>query len=447
MSLYRQNRLNLMHRLPGGLIFLLGGKEQIRNGDVHHVFRQNSHFLYLTGIEEPGYALLLNPEKREALIFVPRVDQRHRVWQGTVPSPSEAKALHGFRRAAYLDELPYFLTTRKRSLFYGDKPSLTYLKTHLGTSKMDFREFEEALSELRAVKSPEEIELLRKANKTSDVGHRAAMAYTRPGLCEYQVQAVLEQGFRQGGARHNAYPSIVGSGRNSAILHYHRNNAELKGGDLLLIDAGAEYKGYASDITRTFPVNKRFNSRQRDVYDIVLTTQKRCITKLCPGLSLRNLDLSSARIIIQGLKSLGLLKGSADSILERGADRVFYPHGLSHMLGLDVHDVLGGKKRQIKRKKKKSGRTIRSDVVLEPGFVITIEPGLYFIPALLHDRETRKRFRDLIDFERAEAFIPLGGIRIEDDVAITENGYRNLTSVPKEIEDIEAACTDMKSLK
>ena len=438
-SMYRAHRRALAKRLPDGLIFIEGGREVLRNHDVTYPFRQKSNFLYLTGIEAPDYALLLNPATGEEILFVPRIDQKHRVWLGDIPGLKESKARFGIRTVAYRDELRTVLKRGKQRRVYGDKDSLRALVPVRAAFEKDSAGFAEAMSELRVVKSAEELTLLRQANRVSAAGHHAAMAATRPGMAEYQVQAELELAFRRAGLRHNAYESIVAAGPNSAVLHYHANTARLRRGDFLLIDAGAECKGYAADITRTFPVSGVFSPRQRDIYSVVLTTQKRCISKLMPGVSIGDLHVESARVILQGLKDLRLITGSVDTALESGAYRVFYPHGLGHTLGLDVHDVVGGKKRQVRRRLP-GDPVVRVDRILEPGFVVTMEPGLYFIPALLGDRELRKKYRGLIDFSKAERFIPLGGVRIEDDVAITPTGHQNLTTVVKEIEAIEAVC-------
>lgn len=440
-SFYRTHRLELLRRLSDGWIFVRGGQEIVRNHDVHYTFRQHSHFLYLTGIEDPGYALFLNPETGEERLFIPRIDQKHRVWSGNVPGVTESKALYGVRRVAYLDEIGRWIRPRKRQPIYGDKASLAFLATHIGPFQKDSREFEEALSELRIVKSEAELELIAYANRASAAGHIAAMAASRPGMAEYQLQAVLEARFRDAGLRHNAYDSIVAAGPNSAVLHYHANQSRLKKGDWVLIDAGAECKGYAADITRTFPINGKFTTRQKDVYNIVLAVQKMGISLLGPGVSMLDLHLESVKMILEGLKSLKIVSGSVDTLLETGVHRVFYPHGLSHTLGLDVHDVTGGKKCQGKKRKLPGDMALRFDRILERGFVVTMEPGLYFIPTLLHDPKIRKKYRSQINFERAERFIPLGGARIEDDIAITDYGHRNLTTVPKEIADIEAICS------
>jgi Xaa-Pro dipeptidase len=418
MSHYRELRRALARRLSGdALIHLEGGKPVPRNFDVDYVFRQNSDFLYLTGVEEPGCHLVLDPKTKRETLFVPRIDNHHRVWEGHVPSPAEARGIFGVDRVMYADELKKTLGRRKVA------------------PKARLRD---ALDELRACKSEDELGLMRRANEISGAGHRKVMAETRPGMKEYEIQALFEIECLKAGLKHLAYPSIVAAGGNGAVLHYRHNNATLKDGELLLIDAGAELKGYAADITRTFPANGRFTQRQRDVYSIVLETQKSCIERARVGVVSADLHVHSMRVIAEGLKSLGFLRGATDGLVEGGAVRLFYPHGLTHMLGLDVHDVTGGKKRKMPNPTKVPVRFVAR---LEPGFVITMEPGIYFIAALLRDPEMRRKHKDSVDFAKAESFLDFGGVRIEDDVVIQADGPPlNLTSVPKEIADVEAAC-------
>lgn len=415
MKHYRQLRRALAARLGRRLVHLEGGRPTPRNFDVDYPFRQKSDFLYLTGVEEPGCHLVLDGSKETLL--VPRIDAHHRVWEGHVPGPDEARRLFGVDRVMYADEL--------KKVLRGRKPVAQPL-------------VRDALDELRAVKTEGELALMREANRVSGLAHRAVMAAARPGLREYELQAVFDAACLRAGMKHLAYPSIVAAGVNGAVLHYRRNDATLKSGDLLLIDAGAENKGYAADITRTFPVNGKFTRRQRDVYSVVLAAQKACIAAARPGIVSAELHVISMRVIAEGLKSLGLLRGSTDSLVEGGAVRLFYPHGLTHMLGLDVHDCTGGKKRVMPNPTKVPVRFVAK---LEPGFVITIEPGVYFIEALLKDSKLRAKHKGEVDFRLADSFLDFGGIRIEDDVVVRRSGPpENLTTVPKEIDAVEAAC-------
>lgn len=412
---YRNIRSELARRLRGrGIIHVEGGKPVPRNFDVEYAFRQKSDFLYLTGVEEPGYELLIDPERKKEILFVPRVDSLHRVWEGQVPSPAEAKKIFGVERVMYADEFKKTLGKRK-------KVAANLLR--------------DVLDDMRAVKTDGEVQLMKRASAISGSAHRQVMTTARAGMHEYEVQSIFDAACLKTGLKHLAYPSIVAAGVNGAVLHYRHNNAVLKDGDLLLIDAGAEDKGYAADITRTFPIGAKFSQRQRDIYQIVLETQTACIDMARPGIISADLHVASMRHIAEGLKSLGLLRGETDGLVESGAVRLFYPHGLTHMLGLDVHDTMGGKRRQLPNPTKIPLRFVAK---LEPGFVVTMEPGIYFIAALLTDPKLRRKHKDQVDFAKADAFLDFGGVRIEDDVVVSESGPpMNLTSVPKEIDEIE----------
>ncbi len=438
MDHYAGLRKALARRLPEGLILLSGGRPVARNHDVEFVFRQKSDFLYLTGVEEPNCHLLIDPRRGRQTLFLPRIDSHHRVWLGHVPNPREAGALYGIP-ALYSEELPAALKRARVGYprCYADEQAFRDFKRALRL-RNSASALRDALEELRAAKAPGELELMRRSSAVSGRAHLEVMRAARPGLYEYQLQAVFEAECRKAGLKHLAYPSIVAAGKNAAVLHYHHNSARLRAGELLLIDAGAECRGYASDITRTFPANGRFTRRQRDIYAIVLETQKACIARARPPIVSAELHVFSMGMIAEGLKSLGLLRGEVSGLVESGAVRLFYPHGLTHMLGLDVHDSTGGSRRRMPNPTKVPVRFVAR---LEPGFVITIEPGIYFIEALLRDPALRLKHRGSVNFEKAEGFLDLGGIRIEDDVVIRPHGPPlNLTRVPKEIAEVEEAC-------
>ena len=439
-NFYRENRRALARRLADGLILLCGGRMQARNGDTEYDFRQNSDFLYLTGVEEPGAQLLIDPRRGRTTLFMPRIDNEHRVWLGHVPDPAEARRLYGVSRVAYCDELEAELRSARRGYrrLYADAAALKLHRKGLRGLQSAPADLGEAFSELRACKTPGELELMAHACRVTSRAHQAVMRSVRPGQAEYQAQAVFEAECRAAGLPHLAFQTIAASGTNSAVLHYHHNKARMKSGDLLLLDAGAEHHGYAADVTRTFPVNGRFTRRQKDVYSIVLEAQKACISRARPGMLSADLQRLSMTVIAEGLKSLGLLRGDSAGLVENGAVRLFYPHGFSHMMGLDVHDVTGGKRRLLRNPFQ---FTVRFLARLEPGFVVSAEPGIYFIRALLHDPENRRKLKASVDFSRAEKFLDFGGVRIEDDIVIQETGpARNLTDVPKEIAAVEAAC-------
>jgi len=437
---YAKHRTALRRALPDGLTLLAGGVEVARNNDVNFVFRQKSDFLYLTGVPEAGYAVLLDPKRGRDTLFIPKVDARYRVWEGHVPEPPEARRRFGFREARYLDELPAALKLARRGYrtCYADGDAVHRFPKSLRGLRPKPAPLREALEELRACKTEGELQRLRRANQISGEAHRAVMAQARPGMREYELQAIFEAHCLSRGLKHQGYPPIVAAGKNGAVLHYRNNDAKLAKGELLLIDAGAECDGYSADITRTFPVGGRFSRRQRDIYSVVLEAQEQCIERSRAGVVSGDLHLHSMSVLAEGLRSLGFLRGSTEELVVGGAVRLFYPHGLTHMLGLDVHDCMGGQRRQLKSP---DHVRLRFNARLEPGFVITMEPGVYFTAALLNDPAMRKRYGRQVNFKLAESFLDFGGVRIEDDVLIRPSGPPlNLTTVPKRIADVEAAC-------
>lgn len=439
-AMTRAHRRALMRRLPDGLILLQAAVPAHRNSDQAFPYRQDSSFLWLTGVDQPGYALLLDARRGEEWLFCPRLTQKHAVWVGHIPSLAEARRAFGVATTAYHDDLKKTLARlgRRGRVIHADRRSLATARAAAPAAHAERRALEDALQELRIVKDEAEIALLAKASQATARGHVAAMRAARPGLFEYQVQAELEREFLRAGCSDVGYGSIVASGRNGAVLHYTRNDARLRKGELLLIDAGAEYRGYTADVTRSFPVSGRFTARQQDVYTVVLDAQTRTIDAARAGRTTMELQRRSEESLAEGLRSLGVMKGGVDELVDTAAIRVFYPHGIGHTLGLDVHDVQGGKRRRLPRVPKVR---VRFRARLEPGFVITIEPGIYFNPALLFDAELRRKHRGRIDFQKAERYLDLGGIRIEDDVVVQPSGPpKNLTRVPKSIADVEAAC-------
>lgn len=432
------HRKALRQLLPDGLILLSGGTEVARNNDVNYVFRQHSDFLYLTGAEEPRFHLLLDPKRRNDALLIPRIDADHRVWLGHVPGPAEAKQLYGVDKVYYADEAERVLASVKKGYrrCYADPFAWKRFGKKLASLSNAPARLSDALQTLRVCKTPGEIKLLQRASDVSRNAHLAVMRAAKPGVREFELQAEFERVCMKSGLKHQGYPPIVAAGVNGAVLHYHHNNSVLKNGDMLLIDAAAECGGYAADITRTYPINGRFSRRQKDIYSIVLEAQKRCIERSRPGVLSGDLHILSMRIIAEGLKSLGLLRGTIDELVLSGAVRLFYPHGLTHTLGLDVHDTMGGKARQIPTPKH---IRLRFNARLEPGFVITMEPGIYFNDALINDKERRAKLRKLVDFPKVERFLDFGGVRIEDDIVIQRSGPPlNLTTVPKEIKELEA---------
>jgi Xaa-Pro aminopeptidase len=413
---------------PDSVAIIPAAREALRSNDTEYRFRQDSDFYYLTGFNEPDAVAVIAPsrEARYTLFVRPR-DREKETWTGRRAGVEGAKERHGADEAFPVEEfdaklmeildgahtLYYRLGNGNLDLDQKVIRQLAHMRA-LGWRKarppQTITDPGALLHEMRLFKTDEEVALMQRSADIAAEAHREAMRAARPGAKEYEIEALIEYAFRRAGASGPAYNTIVGGGANATILHYVENSAELRDGDLLLIDAGAEYEGFASDITRTFPVNGRFARAQRDVYDLVLESQTRCIEMIKPGVTLDDMHTRSVEILTEGMARLGLLKGEPSKLIEEGEYKKFYMHRLSHYLGLDVHDVgayhLEGGSR-----------------ALEPGMVLTVEPGLY----VAEDSE------DIPDQYRGI------GVRIEDDVLVTADGHRVLTDkAPKDAEEIES---------
>src|ERR1041384_3214714 len=402
-------------------------REATRSNDTQYRFRQDSDFYYLTGFEEPDSIAVVAPGKEpKYTLFVRPRDPEQEIWVGRRAGVDGAKSEFGaqesFPVAEFETKLQDILDGADKLYFrLGAYPDLdtTIIRQIAQMRALNRKPIHPPrtivdpatiVHEMRVFKSDEEVELMQKAADIAADAHVEAMKAVRPGMKEYEVEALVERIFREQGASGPSYTSIVGAGANATVLHYINNDGELRDGDLLLIDAGAEYKGYASDITRTFPINGRFSPAQREIYDLVLETQMACVEMVRPGTTHDQLKQHSIEVLTEGMLQLGLLKGNAEEIIKEKKYEKFYMHGLGHMLGIDVHDV---------------GRYYfgQESRALEPGVVMTVEPGIYIAP----DSEgVPDQYRGI-------------GVRIEDDVLCTSNGPRVLTTkVPKQAEEIEA---------
>jgi Xaa-Pro aminopeptidase len=427
-SPFIQRRRRLLEEIGQGVLVLFAATPTVRNNDVTHEFRQDSDFYYLTGFDEPdAVVVLMGGEALRSVMFVNPKDPEREVWDGVRAGVEGAKAL-GFAEALPLSELeaqlPRLLTDRPALMArFGTEElldprlvkalALARRQTRRGaTCPTSVFDASVLIHEMRRRKDAAEIHMLERAIDITRDAHLAAMAKAAPGLYEYEVEALLRATFRARGSERVAYEPIVGSGPNATVLHYVKNRRQMRDGDLLLIDAGCEYDYYAADVTRTFPVNGRFSPEQRDIYDLVLAAQKASIAAAGPGVTLELLHEAAARVICEGLVRLGVLQTSAEAAYVEGGYKPFFMHKTSHYLGMDVHDVgsyfEGGKPRP-----------------LEPGVVITVEPGLYFSADA---PDGAARYRGI-------------GVRIEDDVLIEKVGVRVLSDgVPKEPDDVERAC-------
>ncbi len=458
----RRRKTLMEHMEPNSIAIVPSAATHIRNRDADYSFRQDSDFYYLSGFNEPLAVLVLIPgrEHGETIMFCRERDKEKEIWDGYIAGPDGACVDHGADDAFPIDDiddiLPGLIEGTER-VYYAmgknsdfDRQVMDWVNTIRAkvragaTPPGEFLDLDHYLHDMRLFKSTAELRIMKKAGEISARAHARAMQVTKPGLFEYQIEAELRHEFGYSGAREVAYNPIVGGGDNACILHYIENNQKLKDGDLLLIDAGCELDFYAADITRTWPVSGRFSSSQRAIYQVVLQAQRDCIAAAKPGARYRAVHEVAKRSIVDGLSQLKIFRGDVDGLLERGAAAIFFPHGIGHLLGLDVHDMedLGdraGYAAGRSRSEAFGDAFLRLDRDLEPGMLVTIEPGFYQVPGILHDERYVGAVGADLDRDELAKYQDVRGIRIEDDVLITGDGNKVLTSgVPKEAHKIEA---------
>ncbi len=425
-AVYQGRRARLLAQLENGVAVIPTAPEQIRNRDAHYPYRYDSYFYYLTGFREPGAVLVLvGGERPQQIIFCREKNLEREIWDGYRYGPEAAKTTFAVDAAfcvAELDaRLPDLLANRSAVHVHlgadavWDARVLGWINAVRDRARSgvaapnDIRDVRTMLDDMRLRKDEHEVALMRRAGDISGAAHRLAMQAVRPGATEYEIEALLQHEFRRSGAQAPAYTPIVAGGANACVLHYVENNAVLNDGDLLLIDAGCELDGYASDITRTFPVNGRFSGPQRAVYELVLAAQAAAIAVVKPGARWNEPHDVAVRVLAQGFIDLKLLQGTLDGVLEQESYKQFYMHRTGHWLGLDVHDA-------------GEYKTAGEWRELQPGMVLTVEPGCYIRPV---------------------PGVPDGfagiGVRIEDDALVTAQGCEILSAgAPKSVADIEA---------
>ena len=432
---YKSRRRSFMNQMGKNAIAIIpAAKEATRSRDTQYTFRQDSDFSYLTGFPETEATAVLVPGRPqgEFILFCRDKNLQKEIWDGYREGPAGARENYGADDAFPIEDmddiLPGLIEGREKVFFSVakhpdlDKQLYQWLKHIRAQSRTgasapgEIVDPDHLLHEMRLIKSASELKVMRNAAKISAQAHCRAMQAARPGMHEYELQAEIEYHFAREGAIAPAYNSIVGSGANACILHYTENRKKMEDGDLVLIDAGAEYLGYAADITRTFPVNGRFSPEQRAIYEIVLDAQEAAIDACRPRSRFNEPHEESVRVITKGLKNLGLLEGRVDSLIKKRAYFDFYMHRAGHWIGMDVHDV-------GEYKVDGSDSAWRE---FEAGMVTTIEPGIYIQP---DNKNVDKKWRGI-------------GIRIEDDILIRKDGNEVLTGgVPKTVEEIEALMT------
>lgn len=429
---YQARRKKLAKKMPEGTVAVVAAAQEVlRNGDSHYRFRQASDFYYLTGFNEPDAVLVVMAGNEDESYLFNRVrDPALEQWNGKRLGQEQAPATLGIVAAYDIESLAQRLPellANKKTVYYSFsdqgncesdiKNALQVLKRQIRRgvkSPTSLCDLDPLIGEMRLFKSEAEIEVMRQAAAISIAAHRRAMRTCRQLEYEYQLEAELMHEFSRQGCRSPAYDPIVGSGANTCILHYTDNDQPLREGDLVLIDAGGEYNNYASDITRTFPVNGKFTAPQRTIYELVLMAQQAGIACIKPGVAWNEVQKTIVKVLTTGLCKLGLLQGNVDDLIAKEAYKPFYMHNSGHWLGLDVHDSGSYKKEGQWRP-------------LEPGMVLTVEPGLYISA-------------NMPGVEKCWWNI---GVRIEDDILVTQDGHENLTgALPVSVNDIEALMRD-----
>lgn len=458
MELFALNRRRLCERLrtntrvPLGSVVVLQGGEEIPHyaSDTCYLFKQEAYFMWAFGVDMPGYYGVMQVSSGKSILFMPRLPEEYAVWMGHLYTPDEIKEKYAVDEVFYVDEIVKILSRMEPSVLLTlggvntDSGLVNKAAMFDGISRFEVNDslLHREISECRVIKTPMEIEVIRYANKISSEAHIQIMKKIRPGMYEYQCEAIfLEYCYYVGGCRHVAYTCICGSGSNGAVLHYGHasapNDKRINDGDMCLFDMGASYCGYASDITCSFPANGKFTRDQRHIYNAVLKANDAVMQAAQPGVSWAEMHKLANRVLLTELRDKDILKGDVDEMLKAGLGAVFQPHGLGHFMGLDVHDVGGYLPGHPERPTEPGVSKLRTARVLEPGMVLTIEPGCYFIDTLLDQALANPEQSKFLVREEIDRLRNFGGVRIEDDVVVTATGVINLTKVPRTIKEIE----------
>ncbi|KAL3419255.1 metallopeptidase family M24 [Phlyctema vagabunda] len=419
-----------------GVLYLEGQKtKMIEDNDEAEPFRQRRFFYYMTGCDLPDSYYLYDLGTGKSTLFIPPVDPEHVIWTGLPVSESEALALYDIDHVQTSDVVNAALaTTRSRTKIWAINKQVSDHITFLSYDEKDFALLKEAIEECRVVKDEYEVALTKKANAISTIGHTAILDAVKHAKNERELEALFIQKSIANGAREQAYHSIVASGTAAATLHYMKNYEPLEGKLNLLLDAGAEYKLYASDITRTFPISGKFSTESRAIYDIVLKMQEVCINMLKEGVVWDDVHLEAHKIAIDGLLALGVLQGSKEDILKSRTSVAFFPHGLGHYLGMDTHDTGGHPNYEDKDT---LFRYLRVRGKLPAGSIVTVEPGIYFCRFIIEPYLKDPVHASYINADVLAKYWDVGGVRIEDNILITKDGYENLTTAIKDVAEME----------
>ncbi|KAG6544972.1 hypothetical protein Mapa_013664 [Marchantia paleacea] len=465
-ELYQTNRLKTISKLNQrlleqnrplkGMILLQGGEEHSKYcTDGVDLFRQESYFAYLFGAIEPGFYGAIDLATSRSYLFIPRLDPSYAVWQGKIEPPEHFKEKYAVDAAYYVDEMTGILKRQELNaegkallfLLYGlNSDSGLYSKPATFPGIEDFAAdrvtLHPVISECRVLKTKWELDVLRYTNKVSSAAHVKVMRIAKPGMKEYQLESTfLHEVYYNGGCRYVSYTCICATGPNSSVLHYGHaaapNDRTLKDGDIALLDMGAEFGCYGSDITCSYPINGKFTADQKVIYEAVLKAQKAVMSQMKPGVNWVDMHKLAEEKILESLKSAGFLKGDVAAMMAARLGAVFMPHGLGHFMGLDVHDT-GGYPEGTERPSEPGLRSLRTVRDLREGMVLTVEPGCYFIDPLLDPAMKDPLTSSFFVKENIDRLRGFGGVRLEDDVVVTADGCENLTNCPREIADVEA---------
>lgn len=438
-----------------GLALLQGGEEQNRYCTDHlELFRQESYFAYLFGVREPGFYGAIDTASGQSILFTPRLPPDYAVWMGEIKPLSYFKDRYKVDAVFYVDEMPQVLQDKfsdhgKPLLFllYGkssDSGNYSKPATFEGIEKLDtdLSTLHPIVTECRVIKSDMEIALMQYANDVSSEAHIEVMRQIKPGMKEYQLESIfLHHAYMYGACRHCSYTCICATGDNSSILHYGHtaapNDRTLNDGDMALMDMGAEYSFYGSDITCSYPINGKFNSNQTIVYNAVLKAHNAVISHMKPGVKWIDMHKLAEQTILESLEKENIIHGDIGDMMVQRLGAVFMPHGLGHLLGIDTHDP-GGYPEGLERPKEPGLSSLRTARELKEGMVITVEPGCYFIDALLRPARDDPISSKFFNWEEIEKYKNFGGVRIESNLYVTAQGCKNMTNVPRETWEIEA---------
>jgi Xaa-Pro aminopeptidase len=453
-EVYIDRRNRLKKELGSGIALFMGNEEAAFNYPANtYFYRQDSHFLYFFGLDHPGFAGVIDVDNDIDYIFGNDFDIEDIIWMGDQPSVADQAAKAGIQHTAPFNDLASFLSEARKK-----GQQIHFLPPYRGKTILQMSqlldmptenvktgasvELIKAVVKLKEVKDEYEIAEIEKAVDIAYLMHTTSMKMAMPGVKEQEIVGVIE-GISMALGGPVSFPVILSMDGQTLHNHYHGNT--LEAGRMMVTDAGTETQlHYSSDITRTVPVGGKFNTRQKEVYETVLNAIVNATAAIKPGVKFRDIHFLAAKTIVDGLKSIGLMKGNTDDAVEARAHTLFFPHGLGHMMGMDVHDMEGlgedyvGYDENTVRSKHFGNAYLRLGKELKPGFVLTVEPGCYFIPALIDKFRSEGKYMDFVNYDKVEQYKDFGGIRIEDDVLVTADGYRVLGKpIPKTVEDVE----------